>query len=243
MAAMEQPQSPKADRSRRPEDEMMKKRDRGFTLIELLVVIAIITVLAAILFPVFARAQERARTTNCMSNLRQLGTAAGMYATDYDGLLSIGQQPSTPGTQDGMWYWRWYPYVTNNQVYVCPSGAQGPPDGDETLVRFPSAEEGPISYATICESCFAEGICALGSIRRPANTMLVCDNPWSAYRTCPQSHAGRPNHRPLVAMEEEYRDFPWHTNNANVCFMDGHAKGTLLQKMGGGLNDPLFINN
>jgi len=61
-----------------------RRRTRGFTLIELLVVIAIIAILAAILFPVFARAREQARKTACLSNLKQIGLAAGMYAEDYD---------------------------------------------------------------------------------------------------------------------------------------------------------------
>src|SRR5579872_3878616 len=60
------------------------RRRTGFTLIELLVVIAIIAILAAILFPVFARAREQARKTSCLSNLKQIGTASMMYAQDYD---------------------------------------------------------------------------------------------------------------------------------------------------------------
>ena len=60
---------------------------RGFTLIELLVVIAIIAILAAILFPVFAKAREKARQTSCLSNLKQLGLSFLMYAQDYDELL------------------------------------------------------------------------------------------------------------------------------------------------------------
>ena len=62
---------------------------RGFTLIELLVVIAIIAILAAILFPVFARAREKARQTSCLSNLKQVGLASNMYLQDYDERLVI----------------------------------------------------------------------------------------------------------------------------------------------------------
>lgn len=208
----------------------------GFTLMELLVVIAIIAILAAILFPVFAGARERARSASCINNLKQLGTAASMYSTDYDGAVSIGVRPSTPGTEDGAWYWRWFGYVTNIQVYVCPSGEQ------EQMVRYPTGETGPISYATICESCFEGGVCVPERIRRPSNTMLLSDNPWSFERSCPQSHAGMSGHMPLVDMQEEYSTFPWHDENINIAYMDGHAKAIRWNTTAGGANDPLFHN-
>ena len=213
----------------------MGNRHGGFTLIELLVVIAIITVLAAILFPVFARAQEKARVTGCLNNLKQLGTAAAMYANDYDGYVSLGQQRAAATPEDGMWYWRWYEYVTNTQVYACKSGQQ------EREVNYPTGESGPISYATLCESCLPDGVCNLGAIKRPANTLLLSDNPWSPLRTCPQSHASTANHSPLATMNERYKSFPWHDKTVNVCFMDGHAKSIQGTQLAGGRQDPMFM--
>ena len=119
---------------------------KGFTLIELLVVIAIIAILAAILFPVFAQAREKARQTSCLSNLKQLGTATQLYIDDYEetyppaGLcnyedaLGIGDSGYPcrnfktalyrPETYHGA-YWTWmdsiFPYVKNLSLYTCPS--------------------------------------------------------------------------------------------------------------------------
>ena len=109
------------------------QRRRGFTLIELLVVIAIIAILAAILFPVFARAREKARTAACQSNLKQLSLAVLMYAQDSDGMAPYGYEYSYVGafpagrTPAGPWTWREFiqPYVMNTQLLVCPSGRSG----------------------------------------------------------------------------------------------------------------------
>ncbi|MBC8141366.1 MAG: DUF1559 domain-containing protein [Armatimonadetes bacterium] len=108
-------------------------RNSGFTLIELLVVIAIIAILAAILFPVFASAREKARQTSCLSNLKQMGIAQMQYSQDYDEVILpawIAGGPSWGG--DG---WpgqaRWtdlvFPYVKSLQVYNCPSDANNVP--------------------------------------------------------------------------------------------------------------------
>ncbi len=103
-----------------------RKSRGGFTLIELLVVIAIIAILAAILFPVFARARENARRTSCMSNMKQLGLAFMQYAQDYDERMPVGH----PGTVGGVEYFGgngWsggiFPYTKSVQLYSCPSDA------------------------------------------------------------------------------------------------------------------------
>ncbi len=113
---------------------------RGFTLIELLVVIAIIAILAAILFPVFAQAREKARQTSCISNMRQLGTATQMYQTDYDGNFSpirvtccqCGDGTTCPNVPDGsVLTWRnvIQPYIKNVNIFSCPSNPNGRPLG------------------------------------------------------------------------------------------------------------------
>ena len=109
---------------------------RGFTLIELLVVIAIIAILAAILFPVFARAREKARSARCTSNLKQIGMALIMYMDDYDGQFPWGvdiADRNLPQIWDGFPTWQaWIPYmplmhtlvdpyVKNSEVWHCPS--------------------------------------------------------------------------------------------------------------------------
>src|SRR5438045_380054 len=118
----------------------MRRRSKtsrcGFTLIELLVVIAIIAILAAILFPVFAQAREKARAISCLSNLKQVGLAALMYEQDYDEQLLpewLGYADQ-PGWRQ-YWTFNVQPYIKNFSATVCPdyptTGGTNYPDNPE----------------------------------------------------------------------------------------------------------------
>ena len=178
---------------------------KGFTLIELLVVIAIIAILAAILFPVFARAREKARQSSCLSNTKQLGLAWMQYVQDYD-----EQVPYTyvgrvyPGGPLVTWWKYIEPYVKNSQVFSCPSAG-----GDGY---------GSIGYGYNARI----GWSALAKFVKPAETGVWIDcqkanaacsysgsNSWEFF--CNSHHCSR-----FAA--------PRHNEGANIGFADGHSK-------------------
>src|SRR5437588_9800392 len=103
----------------------MITRKRGFTLIELLVVIAVIAILAAILFPVFAQAREKARQATCFGNLKQINLAEMMYAQDYDEFVTqlwfYGTDANDPSLHSVYWHVFLQPYIKNYRIFLCPS--------------------------------------------------------------------------------------------------------------------------
>ena len=124
----------------------------AFTLIELLVVIAIIAILAAILFPAFARARENARRASCQSNLKQIGLGFIQYSQDYDERLLAGSVPVNTGfvyLYDSYFYYDYcgwagqiYPYVKSRQIFVCPDDNFNP-----VSAYYPAAKASIVSYA------------------------------------------------------------------------------------------------
>lgn len=146
---------------------MRQRIATGFTLIELLVVIAIIAILAAILFPVFAQAREKARQSSCLSNLKQIGHALTIYMQDYDekttwfynDQVRVSMAPSignTPATFASYWYWVLYPYTKNWQVFVCPSVPTRAP-GTDGLAPFCDVELRPVPNLRRCGYGFNVG--------------------------------------------------------------------------------------
>jgi prepilin-type N-terminal cleavage/methylation domain-containing protein/prepilin-type processing-associated H-X9-DG protein len=220
---------------------MVRTRKVGFTLIELLVVIAIIAILAAILFPVFAQAREKARQTSCMSNVRQIGTAFQMYMQDYD-YMSIRDTDWTGGPD----YWCWngwmQPYIKNEQMFRCPSHGLPGNRGWRTAPYDANLEYRQKSYgisvygAVVCQPCQPTNpppgaplvSWLTEALKFPAERILLYevvandgsgwgDNAWWVYD-------GDPDVLPANQALETRRLAFRHNNGMNNLFFDGHVK-------------------
>ncbi len=220
-------------------------RRRGFTLIELLVVIAIIAILAAILFPVFARAREKARQTSCLSNVKQTALAMMMYAQDYDEVYPIAYYYDAGFANE--WAWDTHlnygtgaselgiigPYTKNNQLNQCPSF-----QGVQTWGRPHTGYAYNTSY--IGHGQFETRVipASLGEVDRPTETVLLCDSAyWSTFGTpalagCNYLRAPLDGSYSFVGPNVHFR----HNGAANVAYCDGHAKAA-TQKANTSTND------
>lgn len=180
------------------------KQSRGFTLIELLVVIAIIAILAAILFPVFAKAREKARQSSCNSNNKQIAIAALQYAQDYDERTCPSYDAAAISS---IWNQKLQPYMKSTQALQCPSSARV---GTGTA----SAYGWNYSYLTYTfggASGYGKGGIALANITAPAETINAGD-----------SEANTLGY--VIAYSGGYAPTGIHNEGSNFCFCDGHAK-------------------
>lgn len=212
------------------------KKGSAFTLIELLVVIAIIAILAAILFPVFARARENARRSSCQSNLKQIGLGIMQYVQDYDETYPMNARgstiQSTGSSSFAFWMVNTFPYVKSTQIYACPSGAKGT-DGTyitptSTLV-FPTHNHyGANEQIIVPEGGTPIKIAALGKSSVIGMAADSSTPTWNNPARVVNANFSNPS--PYGAPTIPDPAFTRHFEGSNVLYADGHVKyGTATQ--------------
>lgn len=230
------------------------QKNSGFTLIELLVVIAIISILAAILFPVFARARENARRVSCISNLKQMGTAVMMYVQDYDemypprGISSTATPPDGHFWYTGSWFWPQllYSYHKDNEVFFCPSTPDEKRKSDNRAAPF--AGNYGANGLIMPPETYNYPYVRMAAIHSPSSKYLIMDA--GTYSIAPdrmedgssgniKNPSGNQNYLPGTGSlgivgdtvskpisEKLQADYESgrHFHGVNVAFADGHVK-------------------
>jgi len=212
-----------------------KGATKGFTLVELLVVIAIISLLAAIIFPVFERVRENARQTECLSNTKQISMGILQYEQDNDEYLpTSGPQYSggNPSPPDYSWKWMIYPYVRTTDVFACPSindpknqNSRTEPAGTPTPAQTATFEldyssnagGGGCGSAPMPNAFPGNTSVLTAAVVVPSQTILIGEGGTPSLQAYYSTNEG-PNYGNTVAH---------HFNGTNFAFADGHAKWML----------------
>jgi prepilin-type N-terminal cleavage/methylation domain-containing protein/prepilin-type processing-associated H-X9-DG protein len=196
---------------------------RAFTLIELLVVIGIISILAAILFPVFAQSREKAREMTCMSNEKQIGLAVAQYVTDYDDKIfyragwAYSRSGDIPQSNGIRWWNLLMPYVKSNNVWCCPS------DGTPTL--SPDVNGNATIPRSFIAVSTAESL-VLAQVNDPSQTIVITEKWGSATDSWIEPFSGDFNWNPATPTQT-WTAANRHFGMMNCVFFDGHAQAEL----------------
>jgi prepilin-type N-terminal cleavage/methylation domain-containing protein/prepilin-type processing-associated H-X9-DG protein len=220
------------------------RRSHAFTLIELLVVIAIIAILAAILFPVFAKAKMAAKSITCISNVKQIGTSFQMYLSDNDDAFPVVYKEDSIAAQDwtgelasGFWapngnaqieYAKTHsvrailnPYIKNDRVWICPSDSSSDPNYKVSTwyTSYPYRFYMFYTFSNAAGGDQANRVYKLDSFTAPSNT-------WIFNEAVPYHDM-----RPQPNIPNGYQGCCWVPNvRMNFVFMDGHAKSHPIDK-------------
>ena len=216
---------------------MYQRQRRGFTLIELLVVIAIIAILAAILFPVFARAREAARQTSCLSNTKQMTLGFLMYVQDYDEQMMDWASAGGANGTFPTWIQLLQPYLKNTEVAFCPSAPREPTAYDSSAPPATSviATYALPSWLTPGLYIMPDGQVAFAGFpgrthsmvfaARPAEASLLVEGFTLVWNSSPPSafFTG-------FDITASNRNIVRHNEGFNIGFCDGHAKWVKAEK-------------
>jgi len=198
-----------------------ENRRKGFTLIELLVVIAIIALLAAILFPVFARARENARKSSCQNNLKQIGVGIAQYVQDFDETFMESRPAGVATSGDVPWHVVVLPYIKNTQIFKCPSNSRPATETMQWTPGTPATLIPAIPRSYICNGrphgtdgpIRENGFVNLADIAKTSQVIAVLE----------VNNRQDPEYWENDMNNNNYW-FKNHLEQSNFLFVDGHVK-------------------